>query len=402
MPTYIYTARNQQGQEQHGIKESKDEHALAEFLKTNNLILTSLKEKKQLSGLGGLDLWRHVSVSDKMFFTQHLEVMVRAGVPLMGALNVLSEQTNKKFFRQTILDVRDDIEKGSTLAEAMGKHKKIFGDLYINMVNVGEISGNLEEVLRLLSTQIKKEKELLTKVRGALVYPSIILLIMIGVGLIMLFYVMPKLFVVFEELQVPLPFLTQMFINISKFLIAQWWIMPVGAGVIGISIWLSRSVPQMKNLWNFVIFHLPLVGKLIKKMNIGRVTRTLNSLLQSGVPIVKALNTVSGTVSNKQYQDSLKQAAEAVEKGETLSRALSGHKKLYPVLVVQMIKIGEETGNLTQLLEETAEFYESQVNEASKNLSTIIEPFLMVLIGAAIGFFAVAMIQPMYSIMNAI
>lgn len=400
MPIYTYTARDQQGQMQKGTKEAKNERALADFLKSNNLILTSHKESNRLKDFGGI--LKHVSLTEKMLFTRHLEVMVRSGISLMSSLQILAEQSKSKYFKKVILGIKSGVEQGSGLADAMGKYKNVFGELYTNMIQVGEVSGNLEQVLELLRNQMQKEHDLLSKVKGALVYPCVILVIMIGVGLIMLFYVMPKLFTIFEEMNVELPLLTRVMITFTKVVVAKWWAFLAGSLAAVIGFWFSLRVPSLKNFWHLLFSHLPLVGPLVKKTNIARVTRTLNSLLKSGVSIVNALKTTSETITNAPYVKSLEYAGEAVEKGIALSKALENHQHLYPLLVVQMIRVGEETGNLAELLGEIADFYESEVNEASKNLSTIIEPFLMVLMGTAIGFFAVAMIQPMYSIMNAL
>lgn len=400
MPNYTYTARDQQGQLQQGTKDAKDERALAEFLKSNNLILTSSQESNRLTSF--LGFFKHVSLTEKMLFTRHLEVMVRSGIPLMGALNILAEQSKSGYFKKTIYDIKNSIERGSSLSESMRKYNNIFGALYVNMVEIGEISGNLEQVLELLRVQLQKEHDLLSKIRGALVYPVVIFVIMIGVGLVMLLYVMPKLFTIFEEMNVELPFLTRIIITVSKTMVAQWWAVLGGFVLLAFGGWFSLKSANVRIFWNLFFFRIPLIGKIIKKTNIARITRTLHSLLKSGVSIVNAINTTAGTVSNIRYVGSLRKAGESVEKGISLSKALEGYQHLYPLLVVQMIKVGEETGNLAELLGEIADFYESEVNESSRNLSTIIEPFLMVFIGTAIGFFAVAMIQPMYSIMNAL
>lgn len=400
MPTYVYTARDRQGRLQQGVKEAKDEHALAEFLKSNNLILTSLKSPRRSVNLTGL--FKHISLTEKMLFTRHLEVMVRSGIPLLGALNILAEQTRSRYFKKVILEIKSNVERGLSLAEGMRKYQPVFSDLYVNMIEVGELSGNLEQVLKLLRVQMQKEHELIAKIKGALVYPSVIFVIMIGVGMVMVFYVMPKLFTIFEEMNVELPLLTRMIMSISKFIIAKWWLAIGGAILLVFSFIFSLRVARVKVFWHLIFFHLPLIGKLVKKTNIARITRTLHSLLKSGVSIVNALSTTGKTIGNVRYIDSLKQAGQQVEKGIPLSKAIESYIHLYPVLVIQMIRVGEETGNLSELLGEIADFYEAEVNEASKNLSTIVEPFLMVFIGTAIGFFAVAMIQPMYSIMNAL
>lgn len=400
MPTYTYTARDHSGSLQQGAREAKDERVLAESLKSENLILTSFRVKQNAFSISGL--FKHVSLTEKMLFTRHLEVMVRSGIPLIGALSILSEQAKNRYFKKVIQEIRTSIEQGSSLSEGMKKHTNIFGELYVNMIEVGEMSGNLEQVLELLRSQIQKEHDIISKVQGALVYPAVITVIMIGVGLVMLFYVMPKLFAVFDEMNVTLPFLTRVIIDGSRFIIAKWWIILIGLVMLATGGWFSLRIPKMRSAWNLILFYFPLVGKLLRKTNIARITRTLHSLLKSGVSIVNALETSAKTINSIRYVNSLRNISKAVEKGVNVSKAMEGQTDLYPLLVVQMVKVGEETGNVAELLGEIAEFYEAEVDEASKNLSTIIEPFLMVTIGAAIGFFAVAMIQPMYSMMNAI
>lgn len=383
-----------------GVKEAKDERALVDLLKSGGLVLTSIKSQKSSFKINGL--FKYVSLTKKVFFTRHLEVMIRSGVPLMAALGILSEQSKSQYFKKVINDVKTSVEKGSSLSESMKKYNHIFGDLYVNMIEVGEVSGNLEQALKLLRIQMQKEHDLLAKIKGALLYPIVIMTIMIGVGIIMLFYVMPKLFAVFEDMNVELPFLTKIIIDVSTFAIVKWWLLLTILVLMIFGFLLGMRAQKFRSFLNSALFRFPLIGKLMKKTNIARINRTLNSLLESGVSIVNAIKTTSKTINNVQYVESLKHMGKEVEKGVPLSKTIEDYKNLFPLLVVQMIRVGEETGNLAQLLGEIADFYEAEVDEASKNLSTIIEPFLMVFIGTAIGFFAVAMIQPMYSIMNAL
>ena len=378
---------------------------MRELLGEKNAMEFSQKNKKQkiLSTKIGLSkILKRVSLVDKMLFARYLAVMIRAGISFSRALKVLSEQTKNQYFAEIIGQVNDDIKKGEPLADSLAKHPKIFNELFVNMIRVGETGGNLEEVLGNLAEQMKKDHEVVSKVRGAMVYPAVILIAMIIIGTLMMIFVVPTLLATFRELKMELPFATRMIIAVSDAF--QNHGLAIIAGL-PIFFWLfsvAIKTGKGKRYFDFFLLRLPIFGAIIKKVNVARFSRTLSSLTESGVSINKSLSIISRTLTNTYYRESLESATKEIQKGVNLSDTVSCRKKLYPILMVNMIKVGEETGTLGKSLEQVAEFYEEEVRQITENLSSIIEPILMMIIGAAVGFFAISMIQPIYSLTEGI
>lgn len=411
MPNFLYTAKDKKGQTQAGRQQAINKHELADFLRSQGLVLISaedpgLKDDAE-SGLKQrlLNLWRKigkVSLVEKMMFSRHLSVMIKAGLSLSQSLKVLAEQSKSPKFKKIIGQVEENVRQGEVFADSLSKHPKVFNELYVNMVKVGEKSGNLNEVLRILSEQMRKDHELISRVRGAMMYPAVIVTAMIGIGVLMMIMVVPKLTSVFGELNIDLPLSTQIIIGVSNFLKNN---ILLGAIIFVLIIILLRflfKVESVKKLLSKTYLKLPVFGSLVRKVNSARFSRTFGSLMESGVGIVESLKIVSGTLGNLCFRETLINSAEQVQRGNALSQVLTRYKEIYPPMVVQMIAVGEETGNLTGILKNMADFYEEEVDNITEGLSSIIEPIIMVIIGAAIGFFAISMIQPMYSMMEGI
>lgn len=268
------------------------------------------------------------------------------------------------------------------------------------MVYVGEVSGNLEEVLDILAIQLEKENDLLSKVRGALIYPAVIVVAMIGIGILMLVYILPKITGVFKDMNVDLPATTQVIMAISDFIRNHSFI-TIGISafvIIGTRIF-AGTIPG-KRVFGFIYVRLPIIGNIVVKVNCARFARIYSSLLKSGVSVVNALTIISKTLSNLYYKDALAEAIAEVQKGVELSKIIGKYPRLFPLLVPQILEVGEETGKTEVVLQRLAEFYEEEVSQITKNMSSIIEPILMLLIGGGVGFFAVAMLQPMYSVLE--
>ncbi len=383
----------------------EDENNLKELLGEKNILESFQKEEKQKifsAKIGLSKILKRVSLVDRMLFARYLSVMIKAGLSFSRALKVLSEQTKNQYFAEIIRQINDNVRKGESLADSLAKHPKVFNELSINMVRVGETGGNLEEVLGNLAEQMKKDHEVVSKVRGAMVYPAVIFVAMIIIGILMMIFVIPTLLATFKELKVELPFATRVIIIVSDAF--QNYGLFILAGMI-LSVWGFLAViktAEGKRYFDFLMLRLPIFGAIIKKVNLARFSRTLSSLIESGVSINKSLDIISRTLTNTYYRESLESAAKEVQKGIDLSDTIGHHKKLYPVLMISMIKVGEETGTLGDSLKQVAEFYEEEVEQVTENLSSIIEPILMMIIGAAVGFFAISMIQPMYSLMEGI
>lgn len=409
MPTYSYTAKSLQGEDVSGEKTAKSERELAALLRQDGYVLITANEMGRQKNVSFFEAVKNsipflgkVSLAEKMMFTKNLQVMVKAGITLPRGLQILSTQSKNAQFKRALETIGEEISKGRNFSEALAKYPQIFSELFQSMVAVGEASGTLDEVLRVLTRQMEREHELKSKIKGAMTYPIVIIVAMIGVGIVMMITVVPKLSDTFKELKVELPPSTKLVIGLGNFLAQFWYLVPIMALVLFFLVRFVLSLKMGKKITDGLFLRLPAIGPLIKKTNAAYTVRTLSSLITAGVPIVKALEVVAKTLGNFYFREAITQAAEKVSKGANLSLALKPYQNVYPSLVVQMIEVGEETGQSAEILEKLADFYEAEVSDATKNISSIIEPALMIVIGAAVAFFAVSMIQPMYSMMNAI
>lgn len=400
----FYTAKNYSGKIKSGELDVKNERDVANQLRSEGYILTSFKEiKTEEEKKGKIDFMNrffNISLKDKLMFTRNLSVMISSGIPLSRAIKNISFQTDKKKFASILNEIHASIQAGNSFADGLAKYPGIFNDLFTNMVRVGETSGNLEEVLNILAVQIEKEYELTSKVKGAMTYPAVILVAMVGIGVIMLTYVLPKLTGVFTEMKVELPASTRFIIALSDALRNHSLLIGVGfvSLIIFLKFFLMTKAGKMSA--SFLAINIPVVSNIVIKVNCSRFARIYSSLLKSGVSVVESLRIISDTLTNYYYKDAIDDSVTKIQKGIVLSGIISKYPKIFPILVVQMIEVGEETGKTEEILLKLAEFYEDEVSQISKNMSSIIEPVLMVIIGSAVGFFAISMFQPMYSIMD--
>ncbi len=408
MPSYLYTAKTKNGQTKTDTLEAVDSHQLADFLRKQGLFLISAEEVEagpkngQFPLKNLIQLISHVSLVEKMIFSRHLAIMVKAGLSLNQALKILAKQTKNPKFKKIISQIELSVRRGQSFSNSLAKYPKVFDELFVNMVRVGEASGSLDKVLKILAEQMDKDHQLISRVRGAMMYPAVIILAMIGIGIMMMTMVVPKLTAIFSELKIDLPLSTQIVIGLSNFLQEHFvWGLVILAGL-AVLLRSALKNPRVKRLLDKTYLKLPILGRLIQKINSARFARTLSSLVNSGVSIVKALQIVAGTLGNVYFKEALLISAEQVQKGKPLSSILANYGKLYPPMVAQMVQVGEQTGSLSEILVNLADFYEEEVDNTTKNLSSIIEPVIMVVIGAAVGFFAVSMIQPMYSMMGGV
>lgn len=404
MPKYFYTAKSFSGEGKTGTLEAKDEHQLARTLRQEGYILVSaeLTEAEKRKVEISFSFFGGVSLTEKMMFTRNLRIMIAAGISLPRALETLAYQSKSKKFKKSLVDIANQITKGKSFSDSLSTHSDIFSELFVSMVKVGEEAGTLEDVLNVLTNQMEREYELKSRVKGAMIYPAVIISAMIGIGVLMLILVIPKLAETFEELNVELPPTTKFVIFLGNFLAQKWYLMIL---IIFVLFFLMRIILKTKigkRIVDFLILKIPIIAPLIQKTNSAYTVRTLSSLITSGVPIVRSLEIVSGAVGNIYFQEAMVDASQRVRKGSKLSEALRPYQGLYPPTVIQMIEVGEETGETSTILAKLSDFYEEEVANATKNLSAVIEPVLMLLIGAAVGFFAISMIQPIYGMLGAI
>ncbi len=404
MAKYLYTAKSvSTGETKGGEIIGKDENQVGQELRTQGFLVTSLKLIEDTTTGTQVKFWdrfQTVPLKEKMVFTRNLAVMTSSGLTISRAIHNLSVQTQNKRFQKILLSVHDDVQAGKQLSEGLAKYPSVFNELFVNMVSVGEISGNLESVLDILALQLEKENDLLSKVRGALIYPAVILVAMVGIAVLMLTYILPKITAVFIDMEVTLPPLTRFLIAASDFLRVHWIMAIVLTVVSLIGIRVASKTDVGRHFLNWLVLRLPIVGSIVVKVNCARFARIYSSLLKSGVSVVSALTIVSRTLGNIYYKEALVQGVEEIQKGTELSKVTEKHPRIFPILVTQIIQVGEETGKTEDVLQRLAEFYEEEVSQITKNMSSIIEPILMLLIGTSVGFFAVAMLQPMYSVLE--
>ncbi len=413
MPIYSYKAKNLKGREEAGTLNAPSPSNLAKILRKKGYFLVSFKsleekgkkEKDKNTAKLNLDFLnnlRGVSLSDKLFFTRNLRVMLKTGVALPKAFKILSKQSKNPKFKKILNQVAEKITKGEKLSESLALFPKVFSKLYTETVKVGEETGSLQDALGMLVTQLEREHNLKSSVVRAMIYPLIVSAMTIVIGIFMMVFAIPNIKKTFEELNVALPLTTRLVLSFADLLIEQWGLLLVVlAGLVVLCLILARTEP-FKKMKSLIGLKIPLISKLAKKINSALILRTLSSLLKSGVPIVHSLEITSASIGNFYFRTSLVQSAHLVQKGEKLSKALRDHEDLYSPMVLGMIEIGEETGETADILGGLADFYEEEINNDLENLSSTIEPIMIILIGAIVGFFAVSMMQPMSSMLSGV
>ncbi len=402
---FIYTAKNLSGEQMNGEMETRDRFELGRLLRQQGYTVISFKERKEkafhFSSLF-LSIFENIPASDKIIFSRNLSVMISAGVSLVKALDILDRQSENKKFKKILANLAENIKKGAPLSEGMKKYPKVFSSLFTAMVRVGEESGKLSESLLIVAEQLERDNTLRKKIKGAMMYPSIIVITMILIGILMLIYVVPTLVSTFNELGVELPLSTRIIIGLSNFFVQHTILfIMIALSVIAILAWLMRTSAGRK-FFGALLLRIPLFSPLVKKINSARTSRTLASLISSGVDVLEALSITKDVLQNPRYKRVLEEAKTNIQKGSPISESFKKASNLYPILVGEMMAVGEETGKLSDMLLRLADFYEEEAAETTKNMATIIEPVLMVIIGAVVGFFAVSMIKPMYSMLSGI
>lgn len=403
---FKFKAIRNNGEKYEGIQESQSKFSLYNELKADGSMLISAVEigqvKWQKYFYKVFSFLGNISTAQKISFAKNLSSMTKAGLSLSRALSVIERQSKEGRFKTTIEGINLEIKKGKTLSEALKTYPNIFSNLFISMAKAGEESGNLSESLANVALQMDKTYKLQKKVKGAMIYPAVIISVMIVVGILMFIFVVPGITETFKELNTELPMSTKIIIFISDFLTGHWFLTILILIAIVLGFYFSGKTTIGKRLRDVVVIKLPLIGDLIREANAARVSRTLSSLLVAGVPIAESLQITKDIVNNHFYRKVIEEAILVVEKGEPISSVFMNNAMYYPTFVGEMMSVGEETGNMASMLGEVAVFYENDVEERTKDLSTIIEPILMVIIGAAVGFFALSMVTPIYSVMDSI
>jgi len=328
--------------------------------------------------------------------------MVKTGVSLVRAFEILSQQTNSNKFKKVLMDIASKINKGESMSAALGRYPEIFPTIFQETIRVGEETGRMENALLTLSSQIEKENNLKSKIKSAMVYPIMVLIMAFGIGVFMMIFAVPKIKASFVELGVQLPITTKIILGTADVLTKYWIFAALIFICLAVGLIFFAKTGKGGKIKSWLWLHIPIISKLSRETNSALTLITLSSLLKSGVPIVRALTIASGSLGNFYFRNALKKSAENVEKGSKLSSALKSYQDIFSPMVTQMIEVGEETGETSDILEKLAEFLEQEVSASTLRLSSVIEPILIMCVGGVVGFFAVSMMQPMFSIMSGV
>ena len=405
MPTFKYKAKNSSVKTVKGQREATDKYELYKLLKGEGLETIFVEEKKRSSfslSLLHISFGGRVKTQDKINFARNLGLMIKAGLALSRSLLVLERQSKNKALKKVLNDLIENISKGMSFADALAKHSKVFPPLFISMIHAGEQSGTLSESLKAVADQMDSSYTLTKRIRGAMIYPAVIFSVMIIIGVLMMIFVVPTLLSTFQSLGAPLPPTTQFILNLSNIFQKDGIFILVGLILVAIAWWQWSKKPSGKKVIHKLILKLPIVGPLAQEINAARTARTLSSLLHSGVEVVESISITAEVIQNVYFRAVLENAKKTIQKGDLMSKSFEENEKLYPVFFAEMLSVGEETGKMDEMLLNVAKFYEDDVDQKTKDMSTIIEPVMIVIIGAAVGFFAISMISPMYSLVNVI
>ena len=399
MPMFEYTARSQTGQIQKGQLDVANKDDVSAYLRKNRLILVSVREapKQMKFSLGG----PRVKTRDVVIFTRQFATMINAGLPLVQSLNILAAQTENKTLAEVTRAVVYDVESGNTLADAFSKHPKAFSQLYVNMVAAGEAGGILDTILIRLATFLEKNDALVRKVKGAMIYPGVIMTVAGGAITVLLVFVIPTFQSMFASANLELPLPTRVVIGMSDFLIGYWWaiILAVGAAVFAIRSYYATAPGRLQ--LDRLLLKAPVLGDVIRKSAVSRFTRTLGTLVSSGVSILEGLEITAKTSGNQVVHDAVMESRQSIAGGETIAAPLE-RSKVFPPMVISMIAVGEQTGGLDEMLSKIADFYDEEVDVAVSALVSLMEPAMIVLLGIIVGGMVIAMYLPIFDMMNAV
>lgn len=398
MKKFKYYARDVSGKEIKGSIEARDREALVEILHDRGLVVVNIKdefgvdwEKLSQVNIGG------VPMADKVVFMRQMATMVGAGLPITRALEIMEQQVENPAFRTTIKDVKTGVESGESLADSFRKADQVFDDITINLIEAGESSGNLDKILLKLAIELEDSKGLSDKLRSALIYPIIILVVIVAVIVLLMFVLVPSMADIYGDFGAELPMVTQILINLSNFFVAYWWAILLILVILIVGGKYYLDTPKGKRNKDKLTIKIPIMGTIVTKMQLAQFTRVLALLLGSGLSIIKALELTAQSLSNEMYRDVVNAAAKDVEKGGSLAIPIA-RSEYFPLLVSSMIAVGEETGELDTVLNKVAEYYKDEVDVATTNMSSVLEPVFLIVMGLVIAFIALAVYMPMFQL----
>jgi len=401
MPFFEYTAADREGKLTSGEMEAVDRLKVISYLKDQSLLVVSVKEKST-QPFGKIFSAGKVTSLDRINLSGNLSIMLKAGVSLPEAISVIAKDSKNTYFRQVLSDIRFGLENGKPLSEGLSHFPNDFNNVFVSLVKSGEASGNLQEVLKELNLQLKKDYSLVSKIRAAFAYPIVLVVGLVGVLILLMTFVLPKLVTVFQDANLKIPIMTRIIFAISRALAFKPYLTIIFFFALGMGLFFLFRNKQVRKSLNQFVFHIPVISTLLQQVELTRFARTLGNLLKSGIPIIEALEITADALTLKEYRDIVLSAKENIAKGVSLANAFRKNEKIIPGLLVSVIQVGEKTAELDEMLLNVANFYEEQVDNSLQSMASLIEPILLVIVGLAIGLVAVSIIVPIYQLMGSI
>lgn len=395
---FRYEAVDSQGVSRVGLVEADSSQEAALLLRDNGLILTKLEAANIRKGFN-LPFLNKISMKDLVVFARQFSIMIGAGVAMVQALRILVNQTENPNLKRVIAEIADEVDGGAPLSDSLSKRPKIFSQFFISVIKSGERSGKLDEVLNYLADEIGKDYDMLSKIRGAMIYPAVVMTGMVGIGIVMMVFVLPKLMDVLLETGTALPLATRILVGASHFVTQYWWLLLIFLAGLAIAIKMSLSSRPGRQIFDALTLRLPVFGQLFQKILLVRFCRSMNTLLLGGVTIEGSLAISGDVVSNFTYKDLINKTIREVEDGNSISMVFL-ESPLVPKMVSYMMQVGEETGKLDVVFSKVAEFYSREVDNMLANMMSLLEPLVMILIGVGVGVMVAAVIMPMYSMVG--
>ncbi len=399
---FNFKAKTEAGDLKEGLVEALSREVAIEILQKNGLIPLQVTSEKS-GGLQGMlrdlqKLWEGVSQKELMVIFRQLATLIEAHVPVVTSLKTIGEQTDNFYLRSILNEMKDDIEDGMSFSESLEKHSKVFDMMTINIIRAGEISGNLQHAILFTADSIEKNYHLTSKIRGALFYPAFVLSVAGVIGFIVITFILPKITVLIKDLGVAVPWYTSVLIRLSDFMNAYWWAVAIGLFGMAVGLFYYLKSESGKREWDVIVLHIPVMKTLAKNVFITRFSENLAALMAGGIPVVRALMITSDVIGNTVYAQIMLKAAEEVKSGGVMSGVFQRYPNEIPPIVSQMVRIGEETGSMAHVLEGIGKFYNQEVEVMTRNLTSLIEPILIVGLGIGVGILTIGILMPVYNI----
>ncbi|MCX8008330.1 MAG: type II secretion system F family protein [Patescibacteria group bacterium] len=403
MPTFIYNARDKEGKKISGLVEAPNQKVAANLLREKHFVIINLSQRSEKITLERLfKKFRKISLNEKANFTRQFSTLISSGLSIPEALSIIRSQTENSRMINLLLDIENTITSGGTLANAFEKHSDVFSKTYVALIKAGEASGELDKVLNRLAETQEKEREFKAKVKSAMIYPIIIIIGMVIVIFIMITFVIPKLTEMYNDFGLSLPFTTQILISISNFFSSYWWIIIFLFFGLGYFLIKWKKTPVGEIIIDQISLKIPVFGNLQRMILLTEFSRTFGMLMNSGIHVLDGLSFLEGSIGNSLYRRALSEISKKIEKGFSMGETFAQYTTLFPTIVSQMIKVGEETGKLDETLDKLSTYFEKESEYMVKNLTTVIEPVIMVILGLGVGFIVFSIITPIYSLTSQI